>query len=114
MAQKFNYPYGSGGKTVTKQPAKEPQKMGGLPGMEPYDEDGAAVAHEHGPANQIALEHDHESGVHSVHSVHSDGHEHHSQHGSAEEAHEHAKKLAGVGSEEEPHDEEESEDDWDK
>src|SRR5271170_1577245 len=74
-----------------QQPAGE-QEMG--------QEDGSAVAEEHGPAHEVHMMHDHEGGMHSVHSMHPDGHEHHSEHGSAEEAHEHGKELAGGGEEE--------------
>lgn len=60
------------------------------------EQDGAAIAAEHGPAHEVHVMHDHEAGHHEVHSVHPDGHEHHSDHhASAEAAHEHAKKLAG-------------------
>jgi len=102
MAQKFNPPYGSGGKTVTKPMAKSPQQQMGAAVQEPDgdEQDGSAVAAEHGPANMVAIEHEHEVGVHHVHSMHPDGHEHHSDHASAEEAHEHGKKLAGVGAQE--------------
>jgi hypothetical protein len=52
--------------------------------------------------------HDHEAGQHHVQSMHPDGHQHESMHGSVEDAHEHAKKLAGGGIEhEQPMDEEE-------
>src|SRR5277367_32755 len=98
MAQKFNPPFGSGGKTVSKPMAKEPGAHS--PGMMAEDqapEDGAAVAEQHGPATQVNMEHEHEMGVHHVHSVHPDGHEHQSDHDSAEKAHEHGKKLAGAG-----------------
>ena len=66
-------------------------------GMEPDgdEQDGSAVAAEHGPATEVNISHDHEMGTHHVHSVHQDGHEHHSDHASADEAHEHGKKLAG-------------------
>jgi hypothetical protein len=65
------------------------------------EQDGAAIAQEHGPAMETHTMHPpEEGGMHHVHSVHPDGHEHHSDHGSKEEAHEHAKKLAGIGSEE--------------
>ncbi|MDR5729432.1 MAG: hypothetical protein RB191_18620 [Terriglobia bacterium] len=77
-------------------------------GAEP-EQDGAEIAQQHGPAMEVNLQHDHEGGTHHVHSVHPDGHEHHSDHGSAEEAHEHGKKLAGVGAEEEPESEPEME-----
>ena len=73
------------------------------PGDEQGSEDPSQVSQEHGPAVEVNVMHDHESGQHHVHSMHPDGHEHTSQHGSAEEAHEHAKKLAGGGmSHEEP------------
>ena len=62
------------------------------------EQDGAAIAEEHGPAHEVNMKHEEES--HHVHSVHPDGHEHHSDHPSKEHAHEHAKKLAGVGMEE--------------
>lgn len=70
------------------------------------EQDGAEVAAQHGPASHVDIEHPAEKeggegGMHHVHSMHPDGHEHHSDHGSKEEAHEHAKKLAGMGAEEE-------------
>ena len=116
MAQRFNPPFGSGGKTVTKQPmAKAPMQQGG---EEMGEQDGAAVAQAHGPAQTVNIEHEHEMGVHHVHSMHQDGHEHHSDHASAEEAHEHGKKLAGIGaSEKEPEhggEEEDGEEPWGK
>ncbi len=74
------------------------------------EEDGAAVAAEHGPAHEVHVTHDHEAGAHHVHSIHPDGHEHHSEHGSVQEAHEHAKKLAGADMENErPEDEDQPE-----
>jgi hypothetical protein len=76
-----------------QQPAQGEQEMG--------QEDGSAVAAEHGPAQEVHTMHDHEGGMHHVHSIHPDGHEHHSDHASAEEAHEHGKKLAGGGEHEE-------------
>lgn len=97
MAQKFNPPYGSGGKTVTKPMAKQPMQQE-MP-EQGMDQDGGQIAQEHGPAMQVSMEHEHEMGAHHVHSMHPDGHEHHSDHASAEEAHEHGKKLAGVGAE---------------
>ena len=72
------------------------------PGMGEPDGDEQApeqVAAEHGPATDVMIHHEHEGGQHEVHSMHPDGHEHKSMHGSAEEAHEHAKKLAGGGME---------------
>jgi hypothetical protein len=64
------------------------------------EEDGKSVAQEHGPAHEIHIEHDHQSGTHRVRSMHQDGYEHQSEHGSAEEAHDHAKDL-GTGHSEE-------------
>lgn len=72
------------------------------------EQDGSQVAQEHGPAVEVNVMHNHEAGEHHVHSKHPDGHEHHSDHGSAEEAHEHAKQLAG-GAEEQQSDEDEPE-----
>ena len=59
------------------------------------EEDGEAIAGEHGPAHMVTVTHDHEAGTHHVHSEHPDGHVHESDHESAEAAHDHAKKLAG-------------------
>lgn len=64
-------------------------------------EDPSQVASEHGPATEVHMMHDHEAGSHQVHSTHPDGHTHMSEHGSAEEAHEHGKKLAGGGGDDE-------------
>ena len=111
MAQKFNPPFGSGGKSVSKPMAKAPMAAPGgeMPGE---TEDGASVAQEHGPAVEVNVTHEHEIGSHHVRSAHPDGHMHESDHGSAEEAHEHGKKLAGIGAEESrggEHDEESDE-----
>ena len=75
-------------RTSSAKAAPEPEMEGG-------EEDGSAIAAEHGPAHTIQINHDHEMGVHEVHSDHPSGHHHVSQHGSVEEAHEHAHKLAG-------------------
>lgn len=100
MAQKFNPPFGTGGRQATKQPmAKAPMQQGGME-MGDGEQDGAAVAAEHGPATEVNISHEHEMGSHHVRSAHPDGHMHESDHGSAEEAHEHGKKLAGIGAEE--------------
>jgi len=79
----------------TMDPLKGPE----MDGM--GQEDGAAVAAEHGPASEVHMMHHEEEGRHEVHSMHPDGHTHMSEHGSKEEAHEHAKKLAGIGGEQE-------------
>ena len=71
------------------------------PGQEQGSEDPSQVAAEHGPAQEVHMMHDHEGGQHHVMSMHPDGHQHESHHGSVEEAHEHAKKLAGAGAMEE-------------
>lgn len=94
MAQRFNAPFGTGGKSATKPMAKapmQPMESGG------EEQDGGAVAQEHGPAVEVNVTHEHEIGSHHVRSAHPDGHTHESDHGSAEEAHEHGKKLAGIG-----------------
>jgi hypothetical protein len=77
--------------------------------MEDGEQDGEAIASEHGPAHEVHMQHDHEAGMHRVHSMHPDGHEHHSDHASVEDAHEHGKKLAGAGHEEPAGDEHEEE-----
>jgi hypothetical protein len=95
---------------ATSKPMAKP--MGGvaeaeLPGDE--EQDGTAIANEHGPATEVHMTHDEAIGSHHVHSAHPDGHMHESDHASKEEAHEHGKKLAGIGGEGEgEHDEEES------
>ena len=61
---------------------------------EPMGEGAEQVAAQHGPATEVHITHQHETGQHHVHSMHPDGHESHSDHASAEEAHEHAKGLA--------------------
>ena len=60
-------------------------------------QDGKAIAAEHGPAVEVHVQHDHEGGQHTVHAVHPDMHEHDSQHGSAAEAHRFAGDCAGGG-----------------
>jgi hypothetical protein len=73
-----------------------------MPGEGDMDEqDGAQIAEEHGPATSIQIQHDHDMGHHTVMSEHPDGHQHQSDHHeSAEAAHEHARKLSGVGAQE--------------
>ena len=95
---------GGAGLAERSDPLQQPTEGGG-------EEDGSQVAEEHGPAQHIEMEHSDETGEHKVASHHPDGHMHESTHGSREEAHEHAKKLAGVGGEEhEPDSEDEGED----
>jgi hypothetical protein len=53
------------------------------------------VVKEHGPANEVHIMHDHESGTHHVESKHGDK-MHESDHDSVEEAHEHGKCAAGI------------------
>lgn len=93
----FNYPVGSAGKPAPKKKpmaaSPMPQEMEGQ--GEP--EDGAQIAEQHGPATEVHMMHEHEMGAHHVQSAHPDGHMHESDHESAEAAHEHGKKLAGVG-----------------
>ena len=60
------------------------------------EEDGKQFAAEHGPAQEIHIQHDHEMGTHRVRSIHQDGEEHNSEHETAEGAHETAKNL-GTG-----------------
>ena len=67
-------------------------------------EDPELVKEEHGAATDIHIHHDHEAGHHTVDSEHPDGHQHHSEHDSAEEAHDHARKLADAGGEPEHED----------
>lgn len=57
------------------------------------------VVAEHGKATDIHITHDHEAGKHHVTSIHEDGHMNESDHDSADEAHEHAKELAGDANE---------------
>jgi hypothetical protein len=71
--------------------------MGGNPDEQDGAQDGAALAAEHGPAEELNIQHDHENGVHKVHARHPDGHEHDTEHGSAGEAHKFAADCAGVG-----------------
>ncbi len=113
MAQKFNAPFGSGGKTVTKQPmAKAPMQA------EPDGDEGAEspeqISAQHGPPVMVTHQHEHEMGSHHVHGVHADGFEHHSDHASAEEALQHHKKLVGGGGEEQQHNEEQESEPWGK
>ena len=68
-------------------------------------EEAAQTVAEHGPAHEVHMTHDHESGQHHVHTMHPDGHEHHSDHASMEEAHEHAKHLSEPAGEEDEHQE---------
>ncbi len=93
MGAKKSAAGGVGTMDPLKGPEMDDQGMG--------QEDGAAVAAEHGPASEVHMMHDEAAGRHEVHSMHPDGHTHMSEHGSKEEAHEHGKKLAGIGGEEE-------------
>jgi hypothetical protein len=86
---------GGAGMSQKVDPLQQPTDGGG-------EEDGSAVAQEHGPAVEVNITH--QAGQHSVHSSHPDGHEHHSEHASAEEAHEQGKKLAGVGAQDDVQD----------
>lgn len=52
-----------------------------------------SVVAQHGPASKVEISHEGEK--HSVTSHHG-GHKHHSEHGSAEEAHMHGAKAAGI------------------
>ncbi len=99
MAHERSAARNAGGAKVAERndPLEQPAGDGG-------SEDGSQVAQEHGPAQEVHMMHDHEGGMHHVHSMHPDGHTHQSEHGSVEEAHEHAKKLAGGGMEHEDHD----------
>lgn len=55
-----------------------------------------AVAQEHGPATDVHVEHNHESGEHKVTSSHGDGHKHESVYSSAAEAYEAGGALANT------------------
>lgn len=61
------------------------------------EQDGKAMAQQHGPAVEVSIQHDHKGGQHHVHAVHPDMHEHDSVHGSAAEAHQFAGDCAGGG-----------------
>jgi hypothetical protein len=97
---RFNFPIGTAGRPAPKSGGHE---RGGreevhteqVPDDATTEESPEQVAQTHGPAVEVHMSHEHEMGSHHVHSVHQDGYEHHSDHGSVEEAHEHAKKLAG-------------------
>jgi len=72
----------------------DPETPGG--GMDvDGDQDGdiESVVAQDGPASKVEISH--EGGKHSVTSHHG-GHKHHSEHGSAEEAHMHGAKAAGI------------------
>ncbi len=58
-------------------------------------QDGTAMLQEHGPAMQVAIDHDHENNMHRVHVLHQDGTEHETEHGSPAEAHRFAADCAG-------------------
>lgn len=90
---------GGAGLADRTDPLKQPTD-GGEDSGEHSEEEAKQVVAEHGPAHEVHIKHDHETGHHEVHTVHEDGEEHHSEHGSAEEAHEHAKHLSGDGGEE--------------
>lgn len=75
---------------------QEPEAEDGEQGGEDVShQDINEVVAEHGPAEKIEMEHDHEGGSHSVTSHHG-GKKHHSEHASAEEAHHHAGLAAGI------------------
>jgi hypothetical protein len=87
---------------ATQAPQKAMTQADGAGEPDGDEQDGSAIAEQHGPAVEINFQHEHEAGSHHVHSVHADGHEHNSDHESADAAHEHAKKLAGVSGHAEP------------
>ena len=62
------------------------------------ENEGAAMAQQHGPAVEVNISHDQQTGRHSVHAVHPDGHSHETEHASAQEAHKYAGDCAGCGS----------------
>lgn len=117
MAQKFNPPFGSGGKTVSKPIANQVNgKEAGAhsEGMVAEDQAPEQVAAEHGPPMEVHHAHEHEIGSHHVHSVHGDGYEHHADHPTAETAIEHHKKLMGGAHEEHETGGEEESEPWGK
>lgn len=67
----------------------EQEGMGEMGGPDIQD-----VVAQHGPAQEIHMQHDHEGGKHTVESHHGE-HVHHSEHASAEEAHQHAQMASG-------------------
>ena len=95
------------GGVATADPLAQP---GDGSGGEMGQDDPAAIAQQHGPAQEVHVMHDHEGAQHHVMSMHPDGHRHESVHGSVDEAHEHGKKLAGggMGQHEEPDGDEEA------
>lgn len=75
---------------------REPKAEAKEPESEPADDQSIEeVVAQHGPADKVEIEHDHEGGHHKVTSHHG-GHKHHSAHGSAAEAHMHGAKAAGL------------------
>ena len=82
--------------------AKQPSPAAGV--MEHGEPDGDegmgapdvhSVVDQHGPAQEVHVQHDHASGRHHVMSMHQDGHQHESDHASAGEAHDAGKCLSG-------------------
>lgn len=65
------------------------------------EQDGAALAAEHGPAEVLEVTH---RGGHHVHAEHPDGHAHDTEHESAGAAHKFAADCAGCGEGEPDHD----------
>ena len=89
----------AGGAGIAERTDPLQQPAGEEDGGEHTPEEAAQTVEEHGPASEVHMTHDHEAGTHHVQTMHPDGHEHHSDHASMEEAHEHAKGLAGGGGE---------------
>lgn len=72
------------------------EQEGAEEGQEPGEgEDIQSIVAQHGPAEEVHIEHDHAAGKHKVTSHHG-GHKHVAEHATAEEAHEHAKVAGGV------------------
>ncbi len=79
-----------------KMKAKAPAQKPAVADDEGAEQDGAAMAQQHGPAASIDIQH---GQTHTVHVTHPDGHTHESQHASAAAAHKYAADCAGGGME---------------
>lgn len=76
-----------------KEPQGDQEQASGK--QDVSDQDIDSVVAEHGPAHEVHIKHDHEADTHHVESHHGEV-VHHSDHSSGYEAHEHARKAAGL------------------
>ena len=104
MQRTYDRTHGGADKSHAVSKGQEKEAMG-VDESEHGEHDHEAVVAEHGPAHTVEMKHDHATGQHHVKSVHEDGHVHKAKFGSANEAHDHAAKMAGSSAHENLEDE---------